>query len=81
MNVERTWTATHRYARISPYKVRLDIALIRGLRCSDAMEQLRFSCRRGAGMIKDVLKSALVNADEGEADVRSLYVKERRSGP
>jgi len=78
MNGGQTWTAKHRYARISPYKARLVLGLIRGQRCSDALEQLRFNPQRGVRMIRDVLKSALVNADEAEADVRRLYVTEAR---
>jgi large subunit ribosomal protein L22 len=74
----RTWTAKHRFARVSPYKARLVIGLIRGLRCSDAVEQLRFNSRRSARMIQNVLRSALVNADEDEADVRRLFVEDAR---
>ena len=55
---ERTWRAAHRFARISPRKVRLVIDLIRGLGCDDALEQLRFNDRRSVRMIRDVLKSA-----------------------
>ena len=37
------WTATHRFARISPRKVRLVIDLIRGQRWPDALGRLRFN--------------------------------------
>ncbi|MHC5110139.1 MAG: 50S ribosomal protein L22 [Planctomycetota bacterium] len=75
---EKSWTATHRFARIAPRKARLIVDLIRGKRCDEAMEQLRFNNRRAASMIRDVLKSAMVNADESEADMRRLYVHEAR---
>ncbi len=78
MKEQRAWTARHRFARIAPRKVRLVIDLIRGLRCGDAVEQLRFNQRRGATMIQAVLKSAMVNADEQEADMPRLYVQDAR---
>ena len=77
-NTERLWTALHRYARISPRKVRLTVDMIRGQRCSDAMDQLRFNRRRAARMVEAVLRSAMVSADEQEADMHRLIVKEAR---
>lgn len=68
----------HRFARIAPRKARLVIDLIRGMPCEDAMEQLRFNGRRASGFIRDVLKSAMVNADENEANMARLFVKEAR---
>ncbi len=75
---QRVWSAKHRFARISPRKVKLLVDLIRGRRCSEAMDQLRFNSKRGARMVQKVLKSAMVNADEQEADMRSLYVRDAR---
>lgn len=72
------WTAKHRFARVSPRKARLVISLIRGRACADALEQLRFNGRRSVRMIRDVLKSAMVNADEQEADMTRLYIHEAR---
>jgi len=68
--------AQHRFARISPRKVRLSADLIRGRRCNDAMEQLQFNPRRGTMFVRNVLKAAMANADEKEADMGRLYVKE-----
>jgi large subunit ribosomal protein L22 len=73
-----TWSATHRFARISPYKARLVMGLVRGKMCAEAIEQLRFNTQRSARLIRDVLRSAMVNADEAEADVRRLYVSDGR---
>lgn len=78
MNGERSWFASHRYARIAPRKTRLVIDLIRGLRCDEAVEQLRFNKRRAAVFISEVLKSAMVNADEQEADMSRLVIKGAR---
>ncbi len=75
---QRTWVARHRFARIAPRKARLVIDLIRGRRCGEAMDQLRFNHRRAARFIQNVLKSAMVNADEQEADMRRLVVKDAR---
>ena len=74
----REFVAKHRFARISPRKVKLVIDLIRGRKCGEAMDQLRFNPRRCARMIEKVLKSAMVNADEQEAEMRSLFVKDAR---
>ena len=38
-----TYTATHKFARISPRKARLVADLIRGRRVDDAISQLEFS--------------------------------------
>lgn len=73
---DSTWIARHCFARIAPRKARLLIDLIRGERCSTALEHLRFSHQRAARMIEAVLKSAMVNADEAEANMTRLYVKE-----
>lgn len=70
--------ASHKYARISPRKARLVIDMIRGKSCAEALEQLSFNGRRSAVMIRNVLRSAMANADEQEADMRSLYVSEAR---
>ena len=75
---QRLWSAKHRFARMSPRKVKLLIDLIRGRKCGEAMDQLRFSPRRSARLIENVLKSAMVNADEQEANMRILFVKEAR---
>jgi len=80
---QKEWSAKHRFARIGPRKARLVTGLISGRRCSDAVEQLRFNHKRAAMFVRNVLKSAMVNADEQEADMRRLIVKEARvdAGP
>ena len=77
-SIEEQWEATHRYARISARKVRLIVDLIRGLRCGDALAQLSFNGRRASGMVREVIKSAMANASEESADLRSLYISEAR---
>lgn len=70
----RRWRAVHRFARISPRKARLVIDLIRDQHVNAAQEILRFTPKRSSRMIDKVLRSAIANANEAEADVRSLYV-------
>lgn len=74
----QAWSAVHRFARISPRKARLVIDLIRGLHCDDAMDVLRFNHCRSARLIADVLRSAMTNANEQEADMNRLFVREAR---
>ena len=77
------YKATHRYARIAPRKAQLVADLIRGRRVDDALTQLELSKKRAAWYFKTVLKSAIANAEEADADVRSLYISESRvdAGP
>jgi large subunit ribosomal protein L22 len=72
------WQATHRFARISPRKARLVADLIRGQRVSDAQDTLRFTRKGASRLIAKVLQSAVANASEDEANVRSLVVSEAR---
>ncbi len=78
MDEQRTWTARHRFARIAPRKARLVVDTIREELCNDAVEQLRFNRRRAARFVEAVLKSAMVSADEQEADMHRLFVKGAR---
>ncbi len=72
------WCATFRFARISPRKARLVMALIRGRSCPEALDILRFNHRRASGMIAGVLRSAINNAEQDEANVARLRVTEAR---
>lgn len=75
------WTAKHKFARISPQKSRLVVNMIRGKRVQDALNLLKFTRKRAAVLIYQVLKSAMANADEQEANVNRLFVKECRVDP
>jgi len=67
--------AKHRYARIAPRKARLLMDLIRGRDVDDAITLLRFSKQRASGMIEQVVRSAVANANEQEvASRRTLFV-------
>ena len=72
------YRATHRFARIAPRKARLVADLIRGRDIDQAMVELDLSAKRAAWYFKSVLKSAIANAEETDADVTNLYVSESR---
>lgn len=62
--------------RISPQKARLVADVVRGMGVDQAITTLRFMPKKGAGIIKKVLESAVANATQDEqADVDNLYVK------
>jgi len=65
-----------RYVRLSAQKARLVADQIRGLQVGQAINLLVFSPKKGAGIIKKVLESAIANAEHNEgADVDELKVK------
>lgn len=72
------WNAKHKFARMSARKVRLVADMVRGKDVQDALNVLKFSPNRASGMISQVIKSAVASANEGEANVDSLIVKEIR---
>ena len=74
----KKYTASHKFARIAPRKARLVADMIRGKGIEDALATLEFSPRRGAWFIKSVLRSAIANAEERNADVGRLFVSESR---
>lgn len=63
------------HARIAAQKARLVADQIRGLHVEQAMNLLTFSTKKGAGIIKKVLESAIANAEHNDAaDVDELKV-------
>lgn len=67
--------------RISPQKLNLVAALIRGMDVSSALNQLSFSSKRISGDVKKALQSAIANAENNHnLNVDSLYVKEAYVG-
>ena len=73
------YRATHRFARISPRKVGLVMDLIRGKPLEEALRVLDFSPKRASQLVAKVVRSAMANADEKEADLERLYVAEARA--
>ena len=73
----KTATAMTRNARISPYKLRQVLELIRGKSAAKAVVILKFSDKRAAGIILKVLNSAMANAEHNYGmDLDKLYVHE-----
>jgi large subunit ribosomal protein L22 len=58
----KSFTASHRHARLSPYKARPVIDLVRGRGVNEALTVLEYEPRRAAPMIRKVIASALANA-------------------
>jgi large subunit ribosomal protein L22 len=76
------YTAIHKYARISPRKVRHLANLVRGKFADDALDILRFQPHRGARMLEKVIKSALGNAEHKQAaGLDDLVVIDARIDP
>lgn len=67
--------------RISPQKLNLVAASIRGKRVEKALAELSFSHRRIALDVKKVLQSAIANAENNHGlDMDALFVKEAHVG-
>ena len=65
-----------RGVRLSDQKGRLVADQIRGLPVDKALSILTFSPKKGAGIIKKVLESAIANAEHNDgADIDELMVK------
>ena len=77
----QTVTAKSKYVRQSPYKLRLVLNLIRGLPVSEALDILKFTKRRAADEISQVVESAIANAENNHnLDIDELYVNEAYVG-
>lgn len=76
--------AKHRFARISPRKVRHLADLVRGKFVDDAINILKFQPHRGARMLEKVIRSAVGNAQDPDqnagqvAKLQDLYISDVR---
>ena len=69
--------AVLKFVRLSPQKARLVADLVRGKKVDEAINILKFSNKRAAGILKKVLDSAIANAENNNgADVDELKIKE-----
>ena len=76
-NKEKRPHAIAKYVRVSPYKVRTVLALIRGKSYRDAKAILDYSVNGSALAVKKVLMSAAANAEHNMGmDKNDLYVAE-----
>lgn len=68
-------SATLKFTRHSPQKMRLVADQIRGLPVERALSLLSFSNRKAATMLKKLLESAIANAEHNDgADIDTLRV-------
>ncbi len=69
-------TATLRYLKASPQKVRLIVDLVRGKKVEEALQILRFTRKGAAKDLEKLLRSAVANAEnkENAPDVDDLVV-------
>jgi len=74
-------SAKLRMARVSPQKLNLVAASIRGKKVSEALADLSFSRKRIAVQVKKLLESAVANAENNHGlDVDSLIVAQAHVG-
>ncbi len=68
--------AVGKYIRISPQKARLVADVVRGMGVDKAVTTLRFMPKKGAGILRKIIESAVANATQNDQiDVDSLYIK------
>ncbi|MCF6370084.1 50S ribosomal protein L22 [Rhizobium halophilum] len=73
--------AVARTLRVSPQKLNLVAAMIRGKKVDRALADLEFSRKRIAGTVRKTLESAIANAENNhDLDVDSLIVSEAYVG-
>jgi large subunit ribosomal protein L22 len=73
--------ASHRYARVSPRKVRLLLEHLPGQRVGDALSMLKFVPTPSARLVEKVLKSAAANAENNYNMIPGeLYIKSAIAG-
>jgi large subunit ribosomal protein L22 len=73
--------ASHRYARVSPRKVRLLLEHLPGQRVGDALSMLKFMPTPSARLVEKVVKSAAANAENNYNMIPGeLYIKSAVAG-
>ena len=71
----------HKYARMSPYKVRELTREIQGLPASEALDIINFSPLKASRLVGQTLRSAIANAENNhDMDVAKLMIKEATVG-
>ena len=68
-------SAILRHARISPQKCRLVADMVRGQQVGQALAVLAYTPKKGAGIVRKVLESAIANAEQNlGADIDELEI-------
>jgi len=73
--------AEAKYIRISPFKVRPVIELIRGQKANQALIILEMTKKRGAFYLAKALKSAIANAKNKGYEIDSLFISNASANP
>ena len=68
-------SATLKYLRMSPRKVRLVVDLVRGMEVERAKLNLQFSDKGGSSPVLKLLNSAIANASNNFKKTEGLYIK------
>ena len=69
--------STYRFARISAFKAREVTREIQGLPASDALDLLRFTPKKAAGLVRKTLASAVANAENNNnLNVSNLVIQQ-----
>ena len=77
IEVENGVSATAKYVRMAPRKVRLVVDQIRNKSVSQALELLQFAEVAAAGPVEKVLRSAVANAENNNnLRANNLYIAE-----
>jgi len=67
----------HRFAKISAFKAREVTRAIQGMPATDALDLLRFTPKKAAGLVLKTLRSAIANAENNNSlNANDLVVKE-----
>ncbi len=81
-DVVRQARAVARFVRVQPRKVGIVLDAVRGKSAGEAMAILHFLPNRAAGLVADVLRSAIANATHNyDLEAGLLYVVEARADP
>lgn len=68
--------AVGKYIRISPQKARQVADVVRGMNVDQAITTLKFMPKKGAGILRKVIESAVANAtQDDQVDVDNLVIK------
>ena len=71
--------ATTKFLPVSPQKVRLVVDQIRGKGVEEALNILKFTPKRCAGMVAKTVRTAVANAENTQSvDVDRLFVKQAK---
>jgi len=73
--------AEAKYLRISPFKARMVIALVKGLNVKRALATLESLNQKGAILLKKVLKSAIANAKNKGYEEDKLVISKVLANP